>query len=389
MHAEGSAAVDRGTALIPAGDGSILIGGITEGELEPGKKGKGKDIFIARYDIIRMREWVRQIGSDADDILTAAVRDSAGAFYVVGYTYGTLGKVSFGKADIVIAKYGDDGTPVWIKQYGSDADDIAYAAVAIGDSIFIGGSIAGKFLSDKIPQQDDGFIIKLDLDGDIVGSTLLESSRMDRVTALFAGKENVLYAAGATNGALHDNSGYGNLDGFLCNYDLTLTRRWTRQFGTADADIIYAGTANGENIALAGMTFGSFDHEINAGNYDALLIVFDLNGNRFFSRQHGNDGMDAFYGAAFLSDGTVVAAGTSSGAVFTQPAAGGYELIAVRYDLYGERLRALQYGTAGDDGAYAITANGDTATLTGALSGWNSDIRYDGISDYFIMDIKW
>mgnify|MGYP001766382806 CR=1 FL=1 len=389
IHTEGSSAADRGTALLPGGDGSILIGGITEGELEPGERGKGKDIFIARYDIIRSRQWVRQIGSDAEDILTAITPGDDGAFYLLGHTAGLLGEAAYGKSDIVIAKYGADGTRSWLKQYGSAEDDLAFAAAATGSSIYIGGSTRGKLVPGNLPQQEDGFIMELDPDGNIVRSTLVGSSRADRVTAIIPGDKETLYIAGTTDGGLHGNATYGNIDGFLANYDRSLAHRWTRQFGTTGADIVLAGAANGANIALAGMTFGSLDHEINAGNYDALLIVFDLNGNRFFSRQHGNDGFDAFYGAAFLADGTVVAAGTSLGAVFSQPAAGGYEIIAVHYDLYGQRRREFQYGTAGDDGVYALSATDDVTTLTGALSGRNSDIPYTGISDYFIMDIKW
>ncbi|HSA32329.1 MAG TPA: hypothetical protein P5077_01240 [bacterium] len=209
------------------------------------------------------------------------------------------------------------------------------------------------------------------------------------MTALFPGGENTLYAAGATGGGLHGNGAYGNFDGFLCNYDLSFSRRWTRQFGTPEVDIILEGTANEANIALAGMTFGSFSHEINAGNYDALLLAFDLNGDRLFTRQHGNDGPDAFYGVSFLDDGTIVAAGTSYGPVFSQPATGGYEIIAVHYDLYGQRLQDLQYGTVGDDGAYALIAKDTGTTVTGAIRGRNSETLYNGTSDYFIMDIKW
>ncbi len=381
----GSAAADRGTAIV-AGDGFIVIGGHTEGELEPGGKAGGKDIFIARYDAGRTADWVRQIGSAEDETLTAITRDDAGALYLVGNTYGLLGDAVYGKADIVIAKYDADGTRLWLKQIGSAEDDIALSCVAIGPALYVGGSTGGKLLpGESLPRREDGFIIEFDRDGAILRSTLVGSDKSDRVTALFAGGANTLYAAGTTEGALHDNLNYGNMDGFLSNFDLSLSRRWTRQFGTAGADGILAGAADAGGIALAGRTFGSFDEEINAGNYDALLLLFDLNGDRLFSRQHGNDGPDAFYGVAFAPDGSVVAAGSSSGAVFTQPTNGGYEIIAARYDRSGERIAALQHGTAGDDGAYAVAADNDGARATGLFSEEKGAVS----GNYFIMDIKW
>lgn len=374
----GSAAVDRATTLIDAGDGSIVAGGITTGELEPGKKAGGNDIFLVRHRADRSVAWVRQIGSDGDDFLTAVTQDDAGALYAVGYTYGTMGTKAFGNADIMIAKYAADGTPLWIRQFGSDADDIAFSGTAIGPAIYIGGSTGGDLVPGNLPQQGDGFIMELDRDGTVLRSTLLGSTNADRVTALFAGGANTLYAAGETGGSLHGNNSFGNTDGFIANFDLSLSRRWTRQFGTPGADTVLAGAADATGIALAGMTFGSFDDEINEGNYDALLMLCDLNGDRLFSRQHGNDGPDFFNGVAFSPDGSIIAVGTAAGAVFTQPAAGGYEIIAVRYDRSGERLATLQQGSAEDDGAYAVTARDDGATLGGIFA-----------NDYFIMNIKW
>lgn len=374
----GAAGLDRGAALIDAGGGAVIIGGATEGELEPGKKGGGADIFLARYDADRSLAWLRQIGSGADDILTAAARDAAGALYAVGHTYGALGGTAFGNADIFVARFDGAGAPVWIRQFGSAEEDRAFAAVAIGTALYVGGSTAGKWLPGPVPRQEEGFIVEIDPDGNIVRSTLIGGEGVDRVTALFPGATDTLYAAGTTTGAIHGNGSFGNTDGFLANYDLSLERRWTRQVGTSEADTMIAGVAGPENILLAGMTFGSFDDEINAGNYDALLLAFDLNGDRLFSRQHGNDGPDAFHGIAVAPDGSIIATGSSFGPVFSQPAAGGYEIIAVRYDRSGRLLDTLQYGSAGDDGAHAAVANGDGATLTGVID-----------MNYFLMDIKW
>lgn len=382
LTAGGGDAADRAAAVVAA-EGAVVLGGVTEGELEPGKKAGGKDIFLARYGADRERVWVRQIGSEADDILTAVARDEAGDIYAIGYTYGDLGGENRGKADIVVAKFTGAGEPVWVKQFGSVEEDTADAAVASGTTLYIGGATEGKLFPGDMPRGADGFIMALDRDGAILRSTLAGSDGEERVTALFAEGTDTLYAAGTTAGALHGNSNYGATDGFLCNYDLSLARRWTRQFGTAGADDILAGAAAGERIALGGRTFGSFDDEINEGNYDALLLLFDRNGDRLFARQHGNDGPDAFYGVAFMAGGSVVAAGASAGAVFTQPAAGGYETITVRYDVSGERTGALQYGTAGDDGVYGVAAEGEGAILTGTLGG------SVGGADYFLMDIKW
>ncbi len=374
----GGAGIDRGTAILDAGDGAIVLGGVTDGELEPGKKKGGIDMFLARYEADRSRAWLRQIGSGGDDTLTAVARDAEGALYAVGHTYGALGGTAYGKADIAVAKFDADGAPIWIKQFGSAEEDRAFSAVAIGTTLYVGGSTTGKFLPGTVPQQEDGFIVEIDPDGNIVRSTLIGSEGVDRVTALFPGAADTLYAAGTTTGAIHGNGSFGNTDGFLANYDLSLERRWTRQVGTSEADMMITGVAGPENILLAGMTFGSFDDEINAGNYDALLLAFDLNGDRLFSRQHGNDGPDAFHGIAVAPDGSIVATGSSFGPVFSQPATGGYEIITVRYDRSGRLLDTLQYGSAGDDGAYAAVANGAGATLTGVVD-----------MNYFLMDIKW
>ena len=284
----GSAEADRGTAILDAGKGAIVLGGVTEGELDPGKRAGGKDIFVARYSAERTLDWVRQIGSEGDDVLTATARDDEDAIYLVGYTYGLLGEAAYGNADIVVAKYAGDGTLLWIRQIGSSGEDVAFSCAMIGDAIYIGGSTDGKLVPGNLPRGEDGFILALDRDGDLLRSTLMGTDKTDRITAVFPGSANTLFAAGTTDGALHDNESFGNTDGFLINLDLSFTRRWTRQFGTTRADIVLAGAAGATDIALAGMTFGAFDDQINEGNYDALLLLFDLNGDRIYSRQHGS-----------------------------------------------------------------------------------------------------
>jgi hypothetical protein len=136
--------------------------------------------------------------------------------YLAGWTSGTfLHELPAGGFDAVIGKLRDDGALLWFKQFGSASDDQAVAL-----------SIAG----------------------------------------------NGLYVAGSTTGELPDGTQLGESDGFLRKYLPNGTQVWTRQFGTADYDVVYGMASDPKGVVAVGTTHGAFEGQTNAGDRDVFLV---------------------------------------------------------------------------------------------------------------------
>src|SRR5713101_2110893 len=83
-------------------------------------------VFAQAPDINRF-EWIRQFGTSANDYAFAVVVSADGAEYVCGYTMGTLpDQTSAGANDAFVRKYDPFGNVIWTRQFGTPSDDFAY-----------------------------------------------------------------------------------------------------------------------------------------------------------------------------------------------------------------------------------------------------------------------
>jgi len=130
-----------------AEDGTLLAFGATDGALASTNAG-GRDLFVRAYDADGQALWTRQFGGAGDDYALALAVASGGQVVVTGVTTGALTGVSAGGNDAFVARIGAGGSIVWLRQFGTAADDAA-RAVAIGPAgeaiVFgtTGGSLEG------------------------------------------------------------------------------------------------------------------------------------------------------------------------------------------------------------------------------------------------------
>ena len=105
--------------------GQVYIVGETTGDFGFESFGSG-DGFVVRLNIEDGSVmWAKQIGTGDLDAVTAATLHSDGDVVVSGTTHGTLDEGSnSGGSDGFVAKYGADGTLIWVSQYGTSDEDV-------------------------------------------------------------------------------------------------------------------------------------------------------------------------------------------------------------------------------------------------------------------------
>jgi hypothetical protein len=265
----GTRANDRATAVALGPDGSF-IAGATAGPLGV-RRGGPTDAFVARLDDEGDLTWVRQFGSAGTDQADGlAVR--GGRVFAVGWTTAALtGPYEGGASDGFVAAFRADGTPLWRRAVGTAGSDRVSAVVARAEGLFVSGSTDGTLLDQTASGGLDGFLAKVDPNGDALWFRQFGSDSDDEAVALAADSKGV-YVAGSTLGALPDGELIGEWDGFVRKYLPNGTQLWTRQIGTIDYDRAYGLSVERTGLYLVGTTHGAFEGLVNAGDRDVFVV---------------------------------------------------------------------------------------------------------------------
>lgn len=204
---------------------NIYLSGATTGGLYGAPLG-GNDVFVAKYDTGGTQQWIRQLGSTADDTGNAVATDSLGNVYIVGTTSGSIGaNLSAGLNDYLLAKYDTIGVQQWVYQFGTDSDDYGTAAVVDAD-------------------------------------------------------DNI-YVAGDTSGMFDGHTSFGLRDVFLAKYAANGGGIWSIQYGSVLDDRTHGVAVDSNaNVYITGETDGTLDYVTNAGGSDIFLLKYDTNGER-------------------------------------------------------------------------------------------------------------
>ena len=106
-----------------------------------------KDFYFAKYDSNGTLIWDKNFGSDANDELTAIDFDGISSFYLTGFTEGNYkDSVNRGKKDFVYMKYTDDGTEESSYQFGTEEDDELKSIIFRNSSeLFVAGYTDGEY----------------------------------------------------------------------------------------------------------------------------------------------------------------------------------------------------------------------------------------------------
>ncbi|MEK6538698.1 MAG: SBBP repeat-containing protein, partial [Nitrospirota bacterium] len=220
------------------------------------------DLFVAKFDVSGVKQWIRQLGTSNFDNAYSIAIDNSGNIYVTGETTGGLdGNTNLGGYDAFIVKYDSTGVKQWTGQFGTSGDEFCRGITtdSLGNIYITGGTTGG-------------------LDG-------------------------------------YTNAGNGGNDLFVVKYDANGTKQWTRQVGTSGDDYAYDMALDSvDNIYVTGGTTGGLDGYTNAGDHDLYVAKFDANGVKQWTRQLGTSNYDAANSIAVDSmDNVYVTWGTEGG----------------------------------------------------------------------------
>lgn len=367
LNQYGSAADDSASGVASA-EGSTVACGYTRGDLG-GPNGGSEDAWCAPIDEVGSAGTVNQQGgSEEDHLHGAAMAPEGDTGYAGGYTLGLFPGASdtsagaLGGGDALMWRMNPDGTPMWIRQFGTTAADWGQgvATTADGDGLIVGytqGDLDGPSNGGT-----DGFLASYDREGLPRFVRQFGTAGTDWPKAVASGGEatrgtETFVAVGSTDGALAPALGgdrtdpadlpradgaepapsnAGESDVMAVALDPAGGTRWEAQLGSEAAEDATGVGVDGSTVLVAGTTSGDLDTtgNPNAGGRDGFLAALDLEtGALRWITQFGSPGDEDVHGLTITEDGLVVLAGQTTGQMGEQPNAGGSDGFLIAFPL--------------------------------------------------------
>ncbi|RYU93847.1 SBBP repeat-containing protein [Emticicia agri] len=247
------------------------------------------DIFLAKYNSIGEKQWVRQAGSTMDDVGNAIAVDGSGNVYATGYFQGTASFggtfVSATGSDIFICKYTTDGIFDWVRKAGGSLTDNGNGiTVSSGGEVYVTGDFSGTATIGTASLVSAGgfdiFVAKYNLNGDFSWAQRAGGSGGDGGMGIVRDLNGNVFVTGyfintATFGDTKITS-LGNIDVFVAKYNIDGVLEWVQKAGTSAAEMSTGMTIDTHNnIYITGYfsgtaTFGNTTIS-SAGSLDAFI----------------------------------------------------------------------------------------------------------------------
>lgn len=167
-----------------------------------------KDVFVATYDSSGSFKWVAGGTGNGTDLVTSVETSPTGEIYVSGTfdsTFTMAGQTftSQGGFDIFLAKYAADGTPMWIRQFGSTEfetfNDISLSPSGelIATGYFQGDlTIDGLTVSSGDPANQDIVVAAFDAGGTAQWMRNMGGKSIDEGRAIKTDSDGYIYVSG-------------------------------------------------------------------------------------------------------------------------------------------------------------------------------------------------
>jgi hypothetical protein len=408
----GSAQIDYAKDLVTDASGNVYVAGTTHGaidaetQLVPNTNKGGTDAFVAKFDPQGELLWVVQFGSGADDFIEGITLDRFGFLYVAGWTRGSMPggaeqpvvppeNANAGLADVFVAKIHTGGTVRWIKQFGTDKDDFAYAVTTDRSGlVYAAGATKGAMDGVTDPgDYSDAFLMQLSANGDKMSVTQFNVATRPLDTYAYgvavdsSTAYDYIYVTGLARA-------YENGSLFIAKFDAWREMKKIVTVGGpnsgSDNDIGRSIAVDSKgSVIVAGSTLGAFDGNAWSGNEDIVVVKYTANLSKLWSYQYGTTTNDVAYGLAVDAEDNIYIIGITGypggPGLDGQTYLGASDIFLTRLAPEGRKLFTRQLGTASQDWAYGIAFDPLGAVyLAGATEGVMGDQGFAGIDAVLI-----
>lgn len=378
----GTSAIDTGNAVAVDAEGSTFVVGSTFGSPEGSTNAGGSDALVAKYDGNGRLLWTRLIGLDDLDQAQAVASDGSGGAFVAGWV-SPIPNSPRG----LLARLDVNGNQLWSLSLGVDVTQIRSVHVDINGDVLVAGSTLGDLFGTSGASGRNAFVAKYSAGGTLQWGRMLSETGSGSAGGVASDASGHVIVTGYHFSALDGNVALGGADMVVLKFDSDGNRLWTRQLGTAEDDIASTVAVDSDGrIYVGGRSAGVMAGSANAGALDAVLVHLDTDGSTRWIRQFGSTADDFIWSVAVDGSGRAVVAGWAGGALPGQSHLGGVDALTGVYAADGSLSWLRQWGTTADDYAYGTTLGaGGQVISAGSTSGSLDGLANLGESDVIVV----
>ncbi|MDB4340474.1 hypothetical protein OAA13_02345 [Crocinitomicaceae bacterium] len=266
-------------SVLQTNDGGYIFLGLSY-------NGVSEDLWLAKLDSIGNLTWEKSFGGSSGELAREVIQTADSGFIIASLTYSNDGDAigNHGSSDALIIKVDSLGNLIWSKVYGGSSEDIPNSIKQTTDGGFI---IAGYTTSndDDVSGnhgESDAWVLKLDINGDLIWSKCFGGSETDRANSIFEEIEGGFIVTGPSWSNDGDvTSNYDESNAWMFKLDSIGNLIWENTFGgsgtdlsicvqeTTDSNFVFFGYSNSNNG----------DVTINNGNYDFWIVKLSSDGS--------------------------------------------------------------------------------------------------------------
>ncbi len=288
------------------------------------------DGFVLKLDNNGNFIWVKTFGGAGSSVWPLSIQsDGNGNIFSAGFYQNAAIDIDpsantatlpfyGGVQDIYVQKLDVNGNYIWSASAGGTGVDRANSlALDNNGNSYVAGCFqntvdfnTGVGVNNQTASSDDGFLLKLDANGNYVNCVTSAGAGTEQFTSLaYSSSDNNLVLAGYFTGTLDFNYGAGtdsktvtgSSDGFIQKLDLALNHSWVKNIGGPNAIITYAvDVDNAGNIYSSGRFNTTVDLNPGAGTdtrtsngiFDVYLQKLNTSGLYSWGLTFGGTGID-------------------------------------------------------------------------------------------------
>lgn len=337
----GGARYDAASDVIETPDGGFLVWGTTRSV-----SNDTTDAYLLKIDATGDSLWSKVYGGplwDSGVALTAA----SDTGYVLALASNSFNP---GNYDVHLIKIGEDGTPIWRRNYGGPGTDYVHGLRPTAD----GGYVAIAHTLSYGAGSFDFYLLRLDQHGDTLWTKTYGGAESDWGGFVDQTADGGFVMTG-------DTYSFGHPDGdiYLIRTDALGDTLWTRTYGGAAYDRAYhVLEVDGGGFLVTGIT-----ESFGLAGAHGYLVRTDAAGDTLWTRTVGAPYGGVVFTSQQASDGNFVAVG---GKRTSEP--GNTELLLVKLDDEGRILWSTTSGGPGYDEGFDVKETADGGFILAGLT---------------------
>ena len=340
-------------------------------------------------------QWQKSLGGTGTDNLAAIRQTTDGGYIFASTTNSNDGNVSgnHGLTDIWVVKLNSTGTIIWQRCLGGSNTELAHDIRQTTDGGYV---VAGRTQSNDGDVTGnhgsmDGWIVKLDANGNISWQKTLGNGTYDASNAIQQTTDGGYIVAGHVDGGYIPGAHNIGTEAWLAKLDAGGNISWQKVFGGSQSDGFYSVYQTSDGGYVASNVTNSPDGDVTGyhGNGDVFIVKVNSAGTVQWIKTLGGSASD--YSNSIqqtLDGGYIVSASTESNNGDVTSNHGGTDIWAIKLNSSGTIVWQKSIGGTGNEGAGILQDSNGEYVLSASTNSNNGDVSGNhGMDDGWVAKL--